>query len=132
MEKIGVSTHKRYELVDITGEINKVVKKSGIKSGIVNVFIPHTTAGVSINENADADVKRDILAALERAVPNSGFFHFEGNSDAHTKALLTGFSVNVIFEDSRLLLGTWQSIYFCEYDGPRQRTVYIKIIKSDD
>jgi len=107
--------------------VQACVAKSGIRSGVACIFIPHTTAGVAINENADPDVKRDVLFALERAVPNSGFAHCEGNSDAHTKAVLTGSSVSVIIEESRLCLGTWQSIYFCEYDGPRNRKAYIKI-----
>lgn len=130
MITISIRSSKRCELIDLTPEIREAVKRSGAESGLVCVFVPHTTAGVTINENADPDVKRDILFALDRAVPNSGFYHGEGNSDAHTKALMTGFSVTVIVEDARLVLGTWQSIYFCEYDGPRQRKAYIKIIKS--
>jgi len=132
VKTINIRSSKRCELIDITPEISRIVNESGMTSGIVSVFIPHTTAGVTINENADPDVKRDVLFALERAVPNSGFHHCEGNSDAHTKALMTGFSLTVIVEDGRLVLGTWQSVYFCEYDGPRQRKAYIKIIKSND
>ncbi len=132
MKTISVRSTKRCEFIDITTEVRQVVKESGIQSGLVCVFVPHTTAGVSINENADPDVKRDVLYALERAVPNSGFYHGEGNSDAHTKALMTGFSLNVIVEDARLMLGTWQSIYFCEYDGPRQRKAYVKTVRSLD
>lgn len=132
MKTINIRSSKRCELIDITPEVRQAVQESGMKNGLVCVFVPHTTAGVSINENADPDVKRDVLFALDRAVPNSGFYHGEGNSDAHTKALMTGFSLTVIVEDARLVLGTWQSIYFCEYDGPRQRRAYIKIIKSID
>jgi secondary thiamine-phosphate synthase enzyme len=117
--------------VDITRDVQKCVSESGAVSGIAYIFVPHTTAGVAINENSDPDVKRDLLFALERAVPNSGFLHCEGNSDAHTKALMTGAGVSVIIEDSRLCLGTWQDIYLCEYDGPRQRNVYIKILKDE-
>ncbi len=127
METINIKTNKRCEFIDITRDVQACVAKSGIRSGVACIFIPHTTAGVAINENADPDVKRDVLFALERAVPNSGFAHCEGNSDAHTKAVLTGSSVSVIIEESRLCLGTWQSIYFCEYDGPRNRKAYIKI-----
>lgn len=127
METISIKTNKRCEFIDITRDVQACVAKSGIRSGVACIFIPHTTAGVAINENADPDVKRDVLFALERAVPNSGFAHCEGNSDAHTKAVLTGSSVSVIIEESRLCLGTWQSIYFCEYDGPRNRKAYIKI-----
>lgn len=132
MKTIHIRSTKRCELIDITPDVRQAVTESGSHSGLVSVFIPHTTAGVSINENADPDVKRDVLFALDRAVPNSGFYHGEGNSDAHTKALMTGFSVCVIVEEGRLMLGTWQSIYFCEYDGPRQRKAFIKIIKSLD
>ncbi len=132
MKKIDIRSSQRCELIDITPVVSRAVKESGATSGTVTVFVPHTTAGVSINENADPDVKRDVLFALERAVPNSGFYHGEGNSDSHTKALMTGFSLTVIVEDGRLILGTWQSIYFCEYDGPRQRKAFIKIIKSID
>lgn len=113
---------------DITRNVQKCVDELSLKSGVVHVFIPHTTAGVSINENADPDVVRDVMFALDRAVPNEGFNHFEGNSDAHTKAQMTGFSVTVIVEDGKLMLGTWQSIYFCEFDGPRQRKVYVQAI----
>lgn len=130
METISLRTNKRCEFVDITGGVQECVTNSGAVSGVAYIFVPHTTAGVAINENADPDVKRDVLFALERAVPDSGFTHCEGNSDAHTKAVLTGSSASVIIEDSRLCLGTWQDIYFCEYDGPRQRKVYIKIIKD--
>lgn len=119
-------------MVDITRQVAGAVSGSGAASGVVCVFIPHTTAGVAINENADPDVKRDVLFALERAVPNAGFEHMEGNSDAHTKAIMTGASVSVIFENGRLCLGTWQSIYFCEYDGPRARKGFVKILRSDD
>jgi len=117
-------------MIDITGEVKRCVRESGIESGIVVVFVPHTTAGVAINENADPDVVRDILFSMERAVPNTGLRHIEGNSDAHTKAVLTGASASIIVEGSELMLGTWQSVYFCEYDGPRNREVIIKVIKS--
>lgn len=130
METISIATAKRCEFINITREIQKLVSASGTSSGAAYIFVPHTTPGVTINENADPDVVRDLAYALERAVPNTGFKHSEGNSDAHTKALMTGASASVIIEDSKLVLGTWQGIYFCEYDGPRQRKVYIKIIKS--
>jgi secondary thiamine-phosphate synthase enzyme len=129
VETISIRTTKHCEFIDITREVQDCVARSGAVSGVAYIFVPHTTAGIAINENADPDVKRDVLFALERAVPDSGFAHCEGNSDAHTKAILTGSSASVIIEDSRLCLGTWQDIYFCEYDGPRQRKVYIKIIQ---
>lgn len=132
MKTVNIRSSTRCELIDITPEVSRIVKESGVTSGIVTVFIPHTTAGVTINENADPDVKRDVLFALERAVPNSGFHHIEGNSDSHTKALMTGFSLTVIVENASLVLGTWQSIYFCEFDGPRQRKALIKILNNTD
>ena len=132
MKAVSVKTQKRCDMVDITRDVNQCIQESGVVSGIVHIFVPHTTAGISINENADPDVKRDVMYAMERAVPNSGFVHMEGNSDAHTKAQMTGFSVSVIVEHNKMMLGTWQSVYFCEYDGPRHRNVFIKIIKSDD
>ena len=128
MKRIEVRTRKRCEMVDITRDVQQCVRESGVMDGLVCVFVPHTTAGVSINENADPDVKRDVMFALERAVPNSGFAHMEGNSDAHTKAQMTGFSLTVIVEGGRLMLGTWQSIYFCEFDGPRHRQAFVKVV----
>ena len=128
MEKISVKTNRRCEMVNITSDVAECVKEIGIKSGVVHVFVPHTTAGVSINENADPDVVRDVVFAMERAVPNEGFNHFEGNSDAHTKAQMTGLSLTVIVQDGQLMLGVWQGIYFCEFDGPRNRQVYVQEI----
>ena len=128
MNKLSLSTKRRNELVDITGQIQKCVDETGIKDGVVHVFVPHTTAGVSINENADPDVVRDVIYALERAVPNEGFLHFEGNSDAHTKAQMTGLSATLIVHEGKLMLGTWQSVYFCEFDGPRRRQVFVQCI----
>ena len=130
MTTIDIKTGKRCELVDITRDVQQLISDSGMQSGLVCIFVLHTTAGVSINENADPDVKRDVLYALERAVPNSGFAHMEGNSDAHTKAQLTGFSLTVIVQNARLMLGTWQSIYFCEFDGPRRRRIFVKLQKD--
>jgi secondary thiamine-phosphate synthase enzyme len=117
-------------MVDITPLVAGAVRESGAQSGVAVVYVPHTTAGVTVCENADPDVKRDVLFALERAVPDAGFTHLEGNSDAHTRALLTGVSLSVIFENGRLCLGTWQGICFCEYDGPRSRRVLVKILQT--
>ncbi|MBI5375309.1 MAG: YjbQ family protein [Candidatus Schekmanbacteria bacterium] len=131
LKKITVRSKQRNELIDITKEVMSAVKESKVRSGICSVYIPHTTAGVTINENADPSVKADIISELNRLIPLSGrFTHSEGNSDAHVKASLVGSSVNVIIEDGSLLLGTWQGIYFCEFDGSRTRTVYIKIISG--
>lgn len=131
MKTIEIKTTARTEMVNITREIEKVVREAGVRDGLCYVFVPHTTAGITINENADEDVKSDILKELGKIVPyNDGYTHIEGNSDAHIKATLTGSSVTVAAEDGHLVLGTWQGIYFCEFDGPRRRKVYLKIIKD--
>jgi len=124
-----VKTIKAQQFIDITDIVQEEVIKSKVKDGIAVVFIPHTTAGVTINENADPDVVRDILLGLNKAFPEeNGYLHMEGNSHAHIKASLMGTSCNIIIENGKLKLGTWQSIYFCEFDGPRNRMVYVKII----
>ena len=129
MTLLTVKTSARFEMIDITGRVAAVVRESGIKQGTCHVFVPHTTAAVTINENADPDVPRDILAALDRIVPLSGSYrHAEGNSAAHIKASLFGASVNVLIDDGALLLGTWQSLFLCEFDGPRTRNVLVKVI----
>ena len=129
MKTINVNTRLRNEFIDITAEIKEVVRQAGVKSGACYIFIPHTTAGITINEGADPAVKRDIIAALESVFPvNGDYRHDEGNSDAHIKATLTGNSSVVLIEEGRLVLGTWQSIYFCEFDGPRNRQVMVKLI----
>ena len=126
MKSLSVSTHQRTEFVDITAEVAKAVTVLGVKDGVITVFCPHTTSGVTINENADPDVTADISAALDRMVPwSAGYRHGEGNSAAHVKASLMGSSVRVIVSGGRLQLGTWQAIYFCEFDGPRSRTVWV-------
>lgn len=116
---------------DITRQVQQVVTGSGVKEGICTVFIPHTTAAVTINENADPDVVRDFTMEIGKIVPwEDGYHHFEGNSAAHLKSSMIGFSEQIIIEDGRLVLGTWQGIYFCEYDGPRSRKVIVKIIEG--
>jgi secondary thiamine-phosphate synthase enzyme len=128
MKAIEIATRQREELIDITAEVQAAVRASAVKTGVCLVFVPHTTAAVTINENADPDVKADILMALRKFVPdNLPWKHAEGNSPAHVKASLVGSSVQVIVEDGRLRLGTWQGITFCEFDGPRRRTVFIEI-----
>ncbi len=127
-KQVDVQTVSRMQLLDITGIVTAELARSGMKSGVCTVYVPHTTAGVTINENADPDVPRDILSGLARLVPANGDYrHSEGNSDAHIKASLTGFTVTVPVIDGRLALGTWQAIYFCEYDGPRSRRVMVGI-----
>ena len=114
--------------IDITRKVAEIVDRSQVRQGICQVFVPHTTAGVTINENADPDVVHDLLAALNTMAPALRYRHGEGNSPAHLKSLLTGSSVMVPVEDGALRLGTWQGIYFCEYDGPRQRRVQVQIL----
>ncbi|MEE9554492.1 MAG: secondary thiamine-phosphate synthase enzyme YjbQ [candidate division Zixibacteria bacterium] len=129
--RIDVKTDRRNQLVDITSRIQKLVAESDIDEGYAILFVPHTTAAVTINENADPSVKSDILGYLEKLIPqNAGFAHAEGNSDAHIKASLTGFSETILISEGRLLLGTWQGIYFCEYDGPRSRELILKFISD--
>jgi secondary thiamine-phosphate synthase enzyme len=129
LKEIDVQTNTQTQIIDITAQIQKVVRESGISEGLCCVFIPHTTAGVTINENADPSVKHDIIMELNKVIPlNDHYRHLEGNSAAHIKASIIGSSVNVPVENNNLLLGTWQGICFCEFDGPRQRNVYVKII----
>jgi secondary thiamine-phosphate synthase enzyme len=127
-----VSTRQRAEIVDITGRIEALVKKSSIQSGICIIYVPHTTAAVSINENADPDVKRDVLAKLEELIPQkeSYYQHGEGNSDSHLKTILSGPSVTMLVEDGALVLGRWQGVYFCEFDGPRRREYFVKVMEG--
>lgn len=126
MKTLSVATGARTQFVDITGQVAAAAREQGIAEGIVTVFVPHTTAGVTINENADPDVTRDMDAALDRAVPwTAGYDHMEGNAAAHVKASMMGSSVQVIVQGGQLQLGTWQSIYFCEFDGPRSRKVWV-------
>ena len=116
-------------LIDITGEVQAAVTESGVNEGFCIVFCPHTTAGVTINENADPDVKSDFVMGLDKAFPDlEGFDHAEGNSDAHIKSSTVGASETIIISGGRLLLGTWQGIYFCEFDGPRNRKFYVKVM----
>jgi secondary thiamine-phosphate synthase enzyme len=129
MKEISLETHSRVEMIDITAAVQKAIGEEKIEEGICLVYTPHTTAAVTINENADPDVPRDILAALDRAVPfSANYRHAEGNSAAHVKSSLVGASEIIIIENGRLILGTWQSIFFCEFDGPRTRKVLISII----
>lgn len=128
MEAFQVSTRSRECLMDVTREVDRVVREAGIAEGLCSVYVPHTTAGVTINENADPDVGRDVIAYLSRLVPQSPEFrHAEGNSDAHIKASFMGASVQIPVTDGRLALGTWQGIYFAEFDGPRSRRCYVTV-----
>ena len=123
-----IVTSERNAFVDVTERVKKAVRESGVREGTALVFCPHTTAGVTINENADPDVAEDIRRKLSRLVPQrEGYAHSEGNSDAHIKASLLGPSLTFIVHEGRPLLGTWQGVYFCEFDGPRDRSLYIKV-----
>lgn len=128
---VSVSTHSGIEFLDITSTIEKVVKESEVEDGVCWLFCPHTTAGITINEGADPSVVRDIISQLNRIAPvREDYQHAEGNSPAHIKASLIGSSQIVLIENGRLFLGTWQSIFFCEFDGPRDRKLFIKVIKT--
>ena len=123
-----VRTHSRTEMLDITADVQNAISSANAASGICTVFVPHTTAGVTINENADPSVQRDILAELNKIVPfDDNYSHAEGNSAAHIKSVMAGSSVTVPIENGKLQLGTWQGIYFCEFDGARRRRVWIQI-----
>jgi len=129
MKSFNVRTAKREELIDITRDVRGAIAKEGLTDGVCTVFVPHTTAGVTINENADPTVRRDIIRGL-KIVPEGGYAHTEGNSPAHIKASIIGSSVSIIIKGGEPLLGTWQGIYFAEFDGPRHRSVWVKTIKD--
>ena len=132
MTTISVKTHKRCDMVDITSEVRRIIRDSEMVSGLAVVHVPHTTAAVTINENADPDVVHDILLTLDEILPQlrKGYLHNEGNSDAHIKSSLFGPSLTVIVEDGEPVLGTWQGIYFCEFDGPRNRKCIVKFLSD--
>ena len=129
MKTLEIQTSSREALVDITSLVEEEVRREKIKTGLCLVYAPHTTAAITINENADPTVRQDVLMTLKKAAPDTlAYAHLEGNSPAHVKASLVGSSVLLIIEDGRLALGTWQGIFFCEFDGPRRRKVYLKMI----
>lgn len=131
MREIPIKTTKRIEFVDITSLIRKAIEQEGIRKGICVAFVPHTTAGITVNENADPSVVRDINYVLNRLVPErSDYHHLEGNADAHAKASIVGSSVSLIIENNSLRLGTWQGVYFCEFDGPRNRYLWLQFIPA--
>jgi secondary thiamine-phosphate synthase enzyme len=131
MKTFRIKTSRRTEFVDITGQIRKIVSDAGVRSGLCHVYVPHTTAGITINEHADPDVARDLEGIFDCLVPQRGpYQHAEGNSDSHMKAVLTGTSQTVFIEGGELALGTWQGIFLCEFDGPRQRSVLVKIARD--
>ena len=129
MKTLRIKTAKRTQFVDITREVEEVVRSLGVDSGVCHVYVPHTTAGVAINEHADPDVARDLEGIFDRLIPHDGpYRHAEGNTDSHMKAVLTGTSQTILVENGKLALGTWQGIFLCEFDGPRQRAVFVKVV----
>ncbi len=129
---INVKSRSRTEFIDITEKIQEVIKDAGITSGVCSLFIPHTTAGITINEGVDPSVQRDIQTFLNRLVPFDGDYHHrEGNSSAHIKASIIGSSQNILIDEGKIVLGTWQSIFFCEFDGPRHRRVALRFIANE-
>ncbi len=129
MEIIEIRTRAKEEFVDLTAQIGRVVAKSGVANGVCVVAVPHTTAGVTVNENADPDVRADLLMTLRRIVPDAfPYAHAEGNSPAHVKTAIVGSSVSLIVESGRLQLGTWQGVFICEFDGPRTRKVWVQVV----
>ncbi len=129
MKTISIQTSRRSQMVDITAKIEKAILEAGREDGICLVYVPHTTAGITINENADPSVQSDIQAVLSKLIPEgAGYSHREGNADSHIKAGLMGSSVSVIVEGGKLRLGTWQGIFFCEFDGPRSRKTWIDLL----
>lgn len=131
MNQFTIQTRSRTDFVNIDRQVTKALREAGLTDGVVTVFIPHTTAGVTINENADPDVMTDMERVMDRVVPwTGGYSHFEGNTAAHVKASMMGSSAQVVVADAQLQLGTWQSLYFCEFDGPRTRQVWIKGISA--
>jgi secondary thiamine-phosphate synthase enzyme len=132
LKKLSLSTGSRDEMQDITNEVQQVLDESGVNSGVVYVYCAHTTGGITINENADPDVKRDMIMRWDEVYPwhHEQYRHAEGNTASHLKASTVGASQAVIADNGKLILGTWQGIYFCEFDGPRQRNVYIKVIEG--
>lgn len=130
-KKIEIQTNKRCQLIEITKQVKEAISDSNINDGIVTVYTPHTTAAITINENADPDVIEDLLKEVNRMIPyTDGYQHREGNSAAHIKSSLFGASESILLDNRQLLLGTWQGIYFCEFDGARHREVFVKIIEG--
>jgi secondary thiamine-phosphate synthase enzyme len=131
IEKISVKTHQRNELCDITKQIRHIVEKQNVNAGLLHIFCPHTTAALTVNENCDPAVQTDISNTLNKLIPaNKGYAHTEGNADAHVKSAITGSSQTLFIENGNICFGTWQGVYLCEFDGPRTREVWVKIIKE--
>jgi secondary thiamine-phosphate synthase enzyme len=132
METVWVKTERRTQLVDVTVQVERVVKAAGVASGVCHLYVPHTTAAVMINEHADPDVATDLEGVFDRLVPHAGpYRHSEGNSDSHAKAVMVGASQVVFVEDGKLALGRWQGVFFCEFDGPRERKIWVKVVGEE-
>jgi secondary thiamine-phosphate synthase enzyme len=130
MHTFDVETKSRSQMIDITGKVREAVRASDVSRGICIVYVPHTTAGVTVNENADPSVTADILEQLEKLVPRGRYHHSEGNADSHIKASMMGFSLILLIDGGDLMLGTWQGIFFCEFDGPRRRLMMVEVISN--
>lgn len=133
IKSFDVQTKEKAQLIDVTAKVEAMVRQSGVEHGVAVVFVPHTTAGLTIQENADPDVQRDLLAALAHAAPDDlpdGYRHSEGNSPAHVKTSLVGSSSSILVEGGELVLGTWQGVYLCEFDGPRTRRVLVRVLRG--
>jgi secondary thiamine-phosphate synthase enzyme len=131
LKQLRVKTNSRTELIDITQGVQRMVAESGVRSGMCHIYVPHTTSAVTINENSDPNVGRDILKELNKVIPfDDQYGHSEGNSAAHIKSSIIGVSKAVMVEEGRLALGTWQAVFFCEFDGPRERRVMVKVVKE--
>lgn len=131
MTTIDITTHKKVEMIDITAKIRQAIADSGISSGLALLHVPHTTAAITINENADPNVARDVVAELNKIVPfDNGYYHREGNSAAHIKSSVVGPQQWLIIEGGEPVLGTWQGLFFCEFDGPRQRKLHIRVVSA--
>ncbi len=129
IHRLEIATSSRAQMVDVTGEVQRAVSESGVQEGFCHIYVPHTTAGIAINENADPSVAQDILAVLEKMAPRGGSYrHLEGNADSHVKASIVGSSETVLIESGRLVLGTWQGLFLCEFDGARRRRLLVKVV----
>ena len=132
VQYIEVKSRNRTEMIDITSEVRDIIRSSGVRNGLCQLFVLHTTAGITVNEGADPAVQRDIITFLNKKVPTDFYYtHSEGNSDAHIKASLTGSSLSLIVEGGKPLLGTWQAVFFCEFDGPRPRKVAVTVVPQE-
>ena len=131
IHRLEIATSSRAQMVDVTREVQRAVSESGVQEGFCHIYLPHTTAGIAINENADPSVARDILAVLEKMAPRDGSYrHLEGNADSHVKTSIVGSSETVFIEGGRLVLGTWQGLFLCEFDGPRRRRLLVKVVEA--